>query len=111
MLAAEAVLADPEGKAAPIAFVLVALAGGVVSAELVQEHDLEFQKICRRYCVSLTVGHLVPPSAGGERIARVNLSVVVLEQALTAASLLEATKLIHMAQMELADRCRQSGAS
>jgi hypothetical protein len=57
------------------------------------------------------VGHLVPPSAGGERIAKTNLSLVILEQALTAASLLEATKLIHMAQMDLGDLCRQSGES
>jgi hypothetical protein len=77
----------------------------------VEKHDLQIQQICRRYCVSLTVGHLVPASAGGERIAKVNLSLVVLEQALTAASLLEAAKLIHMAQMELADLCRESGAS
>jgi len=78
---------------------------------LVQKHNLEIQRSCRRYCVSLAVGHLVPAGAGGERIAKVNLSVVVLEQALTAASFLEATKLIHMAQVELADLCRERGAS
>jgi hypothetical protein len=111
MLAAALVLSDPEGKAAPIAFVLVALTGGVVSAEFVEHHDLEIQKICSRYCVSLSVGHLVPPRAGGESVAKVNLSMVVLEHALTTESILEATKLIHMAQMELADLCREPGLS